>query len=58
MRLQRRAFICNIVGVPIAAGIFYLIKGFLLNPIIAGVAMALSLVSVVNKSLWLRLKAY
>lgn len=48
------AFIFNIIGIPIAAGILYPINGFLLDPMIASAAMALSSVSVVSNSLRLR----
>ena len=50
------AFIYNLIGVPVAAGILYPINGFLLNPMIAGAAMAMSSVSVVTNSLRLRKK--
>ena len=51
------AFIYNIIGIPFAAGVFYLLfNGPLLNPMIAGAAMALSSVSVVINAL--RLKGF
>ncbi len=49
------AFIYNIIGIPIAAGLLYPINGFLMNPMLAGAAMALSSVSVVSNSLRIRL---
>lgn len=50
------AFIYNLIGVPVAAGVLYPLTGFLLNPMLAGAAMALSSVSVVANSLRLRTK--
>jgi len=50
------AFIYNIVSIPLASGIFYPFFGWLLSPIIAGAAMSLSSLSVVENSLWLKKK--
>lgn len=50
------ALIYNIIGIPVAAGLFYPFTGWLLSPVIAGGAMALSSVSVVSNSLLLKTK--
>ena len=50
------AFIYNIVGIPLAGGLFYPIFGWLLSPVFAGLAMAFSSVSVVGNSLRLKTK--
>jgi Cu2+-exporting ATPase/Cu+-exporting ATPase len=50
------AFAYNVVGIPIATGVFYPVFGWLLSPVFAGLAMALSSVSVVSNSLRLKTK--
>lgn len=50
------AFIYNVIGIPIAAGALYPICGFLLNPMVASAAMALSSISVVTNSLLLKFR--
>ena len=49
------AFIYNTLGIPVAAGLFYPLMGVMLNPVVAGAAMALSSVTVVSNANRLRL---
>lgn len=51
------AFLYNVLGIPIAAGILYPITGYLLSPMLAGAAMAMSSVCVVFNSLRLKIKS-
>jgi Cu+-exporting ATPase len=48
------AFLYNILGIPVAAGVLYPFFGLLLSPILAGAAMSLSSVSVIANALRLR----
>ena len=48
------AFAYNVVGIPVAMGLLYPFNGYLLNPMLAGAAMAFSSVSVVGNTLLLR----
>jgi Cu+-exporting ATPase len=58
MRVMRQnlfwAFVYNIIGIPIAAGLLYPAFGIMLSPVLASAAMAMSSVSVVSNSLRLR----
>jgi Cu+-exporting ATPase len=48
------AFVYNVVGIPVAAGLLYPLLGWLLSPMLAGFAMSLSSVSVITNALRLR----
>jgi Cu+-exporting ATPase len=48
------AFLYNVIGIPIAAGIFYPVFGLLLSPMLASAAMSFSSVSVIGNALRLR----
>jgi Cu+-exporting ATPase len=48
------AFVYNALGVPVAAGVFYPVFGWMLSPVVAAAAMSLSSVSVVGNALRLR----
>jgi len=50
------AFIYNVIAIPVAAGVLFPVNGFLLNPMIAGAAMAASSVCVVSNSLLLNFR--
>jgi P-type Cu+ transporter len=48
------AFVYNVIGIPVAAGVLYPAFGLLLSPVIAAAAMSLSSVSVIGNALRLR----
>jgi P-type Cu+ transporter len=48
------AFVYNVLGIPVAAGVLYPVSGVLLNPMLAAAAMSLSSVSVIANALRLR----
>jgi len=52
------AFIYNIIGIPLAGGLFYPIFGWMLSPVFAGFAMAMSSVSVVVNTLLMKKKEF